>query len=184
MTNKPFFEDHKKIVQWSGKPQPAFHKEFNLLATHLKENAANGLTNYVIANSEKQILRLEEIFEEVDPEVQLKGVSGEIHQGFVDEILGFVCYTDHQIFDRYHRFKTRNNKKRSQAITLKQLKELNPGDYVVHIHHGIGKFAGLHTIQVGKHVQEAAKIMGFDYRKIPVLKNAFNIKLVIKKLME
>ena len=159
LTTKPFFSDHKEVLPWRGKPQPAFHKEFKLLASHLKDNSVAGLTNYVIANSEKQITRLDEIFEEVDPEVQLSGVSGEIHQGYIDDELKIACYTDHQIFDRYHRFKTRNNKKRSQAITLKQLKELKPGDYVVHIHHGIGKFAGLHTIQVGKHVQEAAKIM-------------------------
>ncbi|MCB0845334.1 MAG: transcription-repair coupling factor, partial [Bacteroidetes bacterium] len=153
LTTKSFFPDYKEILSWPGKPQPAFHKEFTLLASHLKENTKAGIDNYVIANSEKQIKRLEEIFEEVDPDVKLAGVSGEIHGGFVDEILSSAFYTDHQIFDRYHRFKTNKNVKRSQAITLKQLKELNPGDFVVHIHHGIGKFAGLHTIQVGKHIQ-------------------------------
>ncbi len=151
-----------KVVQsmsWSGTAQPAFHKEFSLLADHLKQNEQHGLQNYVFSTDPNQINRLKEIFTEVDKEVHFEGIISDIHEGFLDPHLKLVCYTDHQIFDRYHRYKVKAHKKRSQAITLKELRDLNPGDYVVHVHHGIGKFAGLHTIKVGEHIQEAVKII-------------------------
>lgn len=155
----PYYSKHAQTLAWKGAGQPAFHKEFKLLAEHLKANAKAGIQNFVFSSNDKQILRLEEIFEEVDQEVKFTGIQGEFHEGFLDQHLNIACYTDHQIFDRYHRFKTRSSAKRSQALTLKQLHELNPGDYVVHITHGIGRFAGLHTIKVGENIQEAAKIL-------------------------
>lgn len=159
MHAKPYFGDKSQPFVWPGQAQPPFQKEFKLIANHFKENQSKEIDNIVLSNNDKQLLRLNEIFEEVDPEVEFTGVLGDLHAGFRDEILNLACYTDHQIFDRYHKYKTRANTKRSQAITLKELKELNPGDYVVHIHHGIGKFAGLHTLKVGEHTQEAAKII-------------------------
>jgi transcription-repair coupling factor (superfamily II helicase) len=150
---------HKRSLEWKGNPQPTFKKEFSLLADHLKENSRVAITNCVLSNSPKQLQRLEEIFEEIDPEVAFQGVTGEVHEGFLDPQLRLACYTDHQIFQRYHRYKVRAQKERSQAITLKELRDLNPGDFVTHISHGIGKFAGLHTIKVGENIQEAVKIM-------------------------
>lgn len=150
---------HDTIVEWKGMPQPAFHKEFNLLADHLKKNQQEGMVNYVLSDSEKQIKRLTEIFAEVDPDVSFYGILGEVHEGFRDERLQYAVYTDHQIFDRYHRYKAQVQKQRSQALTLQQLRDLKPGDFVTHVHHGIGQFAGLHTLQVGEHLQEAIKII-------------------------
>ncbi|MEZ4826698.1 MAG: transcription-repair coupling factor [Bacteroidia bacterium] len=155
----PFFKKQNEVLEWKGSAQPAFHKEFTLLAEHLKSNHKAGVGNYVFSPNEKQITRLEEIFQEVDKAVVFHGIAGEFHEGFLDQHLKIACYTDHQIFDRYHRFKTKTSAQRSQALTLKQLRELSPGDYVVHVNHGIGRFAGLHTIQVGEHIQEAVKII-------------------------
>ncbi|GAB4418544.1 MAG: transcription-repair coupling factor [Bacteroidia bacterium] len=159
LTNDPYYRVRAQTIEWKGSAQPAFHKEFKLLAGHLKDNTRQGIDNVVLTDNEKQITRLEEIFQEIDPEVRFTGLLGDLHEGFRDHQLGLACYTDHQIFDRYHRYKSRSNTKRSQALTLKELRELSPGDYVVHVHHGIGKFAGLHTIDVGQHKQEAVKIM-------------------------
>ncbi|MEL6192793.1 MAG: transcription-repair coupling factor [Bacteroidota bacterium] len=157
--SKASFSNVKKVIEWNGTAQPAFHKEFSLLASHLKENQEKEYTNYVLSDNPKQITRLEEIFQEVDEGVEFHGVLGELHAGFSDHQLKISCYTDHQIFDRYHRYKSKSHTKRSQALTLKELKDLNPRDYVVHVHHGIGQFAGLHTIDVGEHRQEAVKII-------------------------
>ncbi|RMG74890.1 MAG: DEAD/DEAH box helicase, partial [Bacteroidetes bacterium] len=154
-----YYKVQAEVLAWKGSPQPSFHKEFTLLANHLKDNQQAGITNYVATPNDKQIQRLEEIFAEVDEAVHFTGLQGDLHEGFWDHRLKIACYTDHQIFDRYHRYKARSDAKRSQALTLKELRELNPGDYVVHVHHGIGKFAGLHSLEVGKHIQEAVKIM-------------------------
>lgn len=159
LTNKNYYMLQERVLQWKGSAQPAFQKKFNLLADHLKANQVQGISNYIFSDNEKQLKRLEEIFDEVDPEVKFDGILSDIHQGFLDGKLNIACYTDHQIFERYHRYKSKANKERSQALTLKELRELKPGDYVVHVSHGIGKFAGLHTIKVGQHSQEAVKIM-------------------------
>ncbi|MEM9932158.1 MAG: DEAD/DEAH box helicase, partial [Bacteroidota bacterium] len=157
--SKAAFSDLKRVIEWKGTAQPAFHKEFSLLAGHLIENQQKTYRNYVLSDNPKQITRLEEIFHEVDKGVQFEGVLGELHAGFQDHQLKICCYTDHQIFDRYHRYKSKSHTKRSQALTLKELKDLNPRDYVVHVQHGIGQFAGLHTIQVGEHIREVVKII-------------------------
>jgi transcription-repair coupling factor (superfamily II helicase) len=154
-----YYKVQEAVLDWKGSPQPSFHKEFKLLADHLKENTRHEIANTVFSESPKQITRLEEIFAEIDSEVHFTGVIADLHEGFWDQQLKLACYTDHQIFDRYHRYKTRASKERSQALTLKELRELSPGDYVTHVTHGIGKFAGLHTIQVGQHTQEAVKII-------------------------
>ncbi len=159
LNQESYFKVQEEVLEWKGSAQPAFQKEFNLLADHLKQNTANDIENLVFSENEKQIQRLTEIFEEIDPDVHFSGVISDLHEGFWDHRLKMACYTDHQIFDRYHRYKTGASKQRSQAITLQELRELNPGDYVTHVTHGIGKFAGLHTIKVGQHTQEAIKIM-------------------------
>ena len=159
LNQESYFKVQEQVLSWKGSAQPLFHKEFKLLAKHLKQNQVAGIQNTVFSDNEKQIQRLEEIFEEIAPEVEFSGVVSDLHEGFWDHQLKLACYTDHQIFDRYHRYKSRVAKERSQALTLKELRELSPGDYVTHVHHGIGKFAGLHTIKVGQHSQEAVKIM-------------------------
>ncbi len=159
-TNQPYFTS-QEVIEWKGTPQPAFHKEFNLLLEHLRANKAQQIKNFVFSDNIRQHQRLNEIFKEIgkaDGEL-FTGTVGEIHEGFLDGKLGIACYTDHQIFDRYHRYKVKPHVKRSQALTLKELRELNPGDYVTHVHHGIGQFAGLHSIKVGDHDQDVVKII-------------------------
>ena len=94
--------------------------------------------------SEKQLERLHEIFQEINEDAHFTGVIHEMHTGFLDKKLRLALYTDHEIFERFHRYKNRSQTSRSQALTLKELRDLHPGDYVTHIHHGIGQFAGDH----------------------------------------
>ena len=146
------------VLEWPGQPQPAFKKEFKLLAKHLKGNQDAKIRSYVLSDSEKQITRLKEILDEIEVDSHFEGIQTTLHRGFTDQKLLFSLFTDHEIFERYHKYKSRSQTSRSQAITLKELKDLQPGDYVTHINHGIGKFAGLHKIRLGEHTQEAVKI--------------------------
>jgi len=157
-----------KTVEFKTSPQPAFNKNFEMLAKHLRENAAAGYTNLLACENAKQAERLYSIFEDM----QLK--AGEqkplftplvisVSEGFTDHDLKICFYTDHQIFERYHRFRLRSGfKKTKEAITLKELHGLNPGDYVTHIDHGIGKFAGLEKIDVNGKMQEAVRLVYKD----------------------
>ncbi|MEM0997153.1 MAG: transcription-repair coupling factor [Bacteroidota bacterium] len=148
-------------LEWPATPQPQFKKEFKLLGDHLEQNRKAGIDNYLLSDNEKQFLRLKEIFAETNPHEasHFTGVNGVLHSGFLDKKLKICCYTDHQVFGRYHKYRSRAQVGRSQAITLKELKDLAPGDYVTHINHGIGQFAGLHRIRTGAHEQEAVKII-------------------------
>lgn len=139
--------------------QPAFQKDFNLLAQRLHSLKEEGYRTLIVSESEKQLHRLKEIFQEVDPAVAFEGIIGELHSGFIDPERKVACFTDHQIFERYHRYKVKASYTRSKALTLKELRELKPGDFVTHINHGIGKFAGLETIKAGQGEQEAVKIV-------------------------
>lgn len=160
INNDPYYQIRDETLDWKGTAQPAFNKEFELLSKHFENNEADKIQTFVLSDNEKQLKRLSEIFESIEKPDLFKGIIADLHEGFWDHRLQMALYTDHQIFDRYHKYKTKNSSvQRSQAITLQELRDLNPGDYVVHIHHGIGKFAGLHTIQVGEHRQEAAKVM-------------------------
>lgn len=175
-TGKPHFSP-SGVISWRGSAQPAFHKEFGLLLRHFRDQEAQGFENHVFSGNEKQLQRLQEILTEIDEEghtAHFSGVLGEVHEGFSDPQLKITCYSDHQIFDRYHRYKAKSHTQRSQAITLKELRELNPGDFVTHVHHGIGKFAGLHTIQVGDHEQDVVKIIYKDGDAIYVNINALH----------
>ncbi|MFM2376354.1 MAG: hypothetical protein RLZZ165_1451 [Bacteroidota bacterium] len=156
--NRAVLRNPRRVLEWQGAPQPAFKKEFNLLAEHLHQNHGAGIQNYILADNENQFLRLHEIFAAIDREAHFEGLNAVIHRGFLDKRLKLALYTDHEIFERYHRFKSKTHTSRSQAITLKELKDIVPGDYVTHLNHGIGKFGGLHRIKVGEHEQEAVKI--------------------------
>ena len=143
-------------------PQPAFHKKFDLLIDDLQEKSENGYTNYIFCSSDKQIQRFREIFEDIGRDVQFTPVLGTIHTGFVDAELKITCYTDHQIFERYHKFNIRNSFSKKESITLKELTGLQIGDYVTHIDHGVGKFGGLKRIDVNGTMQEAIKLIYRD----------------------
>ena len=147
-------------ISFQTKPQPSFNKQFNLLIENLNENHTKGYTNYIFCVSDQQAKRFHDIFEDADLNVkQYETIVFSAFQGFIDEDLKIVCYTDHQIFERYHKFTLKNGYAKKQAITLKELNNLEVGDYVTHIDHGIGKFGGLQKIDVEGKKQEAIKLI-------------------------
>ncbi len=146
-------------IEFNTKPQPSFNKKFDLLIENLNNYRENGYTNYIFCASEQQAKRFHAIFEEVNEQVHYQTLVFPLYQGFVDDDEKLVCYTDHQIFERYHKFNLKNGYAKKQAITLKELNKLEIGDYVTHIDHGIGKFGGLQKIDVEGKKQEAIKLM-------------------------
>ncbi|MFV0365209.1 MAG: transcription-repair coupling factor [Mangrovibacterium sp.] len=138
--------------------QPTFNKNFQLLAQELQIKGANGYTNYILSNSEKQIERLKSIFFDQGMTVNFEHLNLVLHEGFVDHDLKICSYTDHQIFERYHRFQTRSKRAKRESFTLKELNKLSAGDFVVHIDHGIGKFMGLVKTEVNGKMQEAIRL--------------------------
>jgi len=150
------------IIQFNTKPQPAFNKKFDLLIENLNDNRDAGYSNYIFCSTEQQAKRFHDIFDEVDETVHYQTIIFPLYQGFVDDDLKLVCYTDHQIFERYHKFHLKNGYAKKQAITLKELNKLEIGDYVTHIDHGIGKFGGLQKIDVEGKKQEAIKLIYGD----------------------
>ncbi|MFV9549610.1 transcription-repair coupling factor [Algibacter sp. PT7-4] len=147
-------------IQYNTVPQPAFNKQFNLLIENLNANHNKGYTNYIACVSEQQAKRFHDIFDDSNLEVApYNTIILSLHQGFVDHESKVVCYTDHQIFERYHKFQLKNGYAKKQAITLKELTNLDIGDYVTHIDHGIGRFGGLQKIDVEGKKQEAIKLV-------------------------
>ncbi|MEZ4782429.1 MAG: CarD family transcriptional regulator, partial [Flavobacteriaceae bacterium] len=159
--------DNSQVVTFNISPQPSFNKQFDLLIENLKSNHNKGYTNYLSCISEQQAKRFHDIFDDVGTE-QSRSIEQDVHyntfvlslyQGFIDHDNKVVCYTDHQIFERYHKFHLKNGYAKKQAITLKELTNLDVGDYVTHIDHGIGRFGGLQKIEVEGKKQEAIKLV-------------------------
>ena len=146
-------------ISFNTSPQPSFNKQFNLLIDNLNANHQKGYRNYISCVSEQQAKRFQDIFEDVEAEVHYKTLVLSLYQGFADHDNKIVCYTDHQIFERYHKFHLKNGYAKKQAITLKELTNLDIGDYVTHIDHGIGRFGGLQKIDVEGKKQEAIKLI-------------------------
>lgn len=147
-------------IKFDTKPQPSFNKQFDLLIQNLNENHENGYKNYIFCVSEQQAKRFHDIFDDADLDVkQYETIVFSAFQGFIDHNQKIACYTDHQIFERYHKFNLKNGYAKKQAITLKELTNLEVGDYVTHIDHGIGKFGGLQKIDVEGKKQEAIKLI-------------------------
>jgi len=144
------------------KPQPSFNKDFDLLVKDVVENEGAGFTSLISAESIKQLERLENIFQELDPHHSFQGLNIGLREGFIDETLKIGCYTDHQIFERFHRYKTKDKHSKSKALTLKELRTLKPGDFVTHIDYGIGRFAGLDKRIVNDKAQEAIRLVYRD----------------------
>ncbi|MEO1053761.1 MAG: transcription-repair coupling factor [Bacteroidota bacterium] len=157
-----FYLKADEAFDFSVDPQPSFNKNFELLADNLLDNQTKTLTNLIAADSAKQLDRLRTIFEEIDPRVEFQDLPISLREGFVDQNMGICCYTDHQLFERFHRYKTKDKHSKSKALTLKELRALMPGDYVTHIDYGIGRFAGLDKIDVGGKRQEALRIIYKD----------------------
>lgn len=160
--NKFHLANGENIV-FKTEPQPSFNKNFELLAKNLNANKKRGLKNYILSDNPQQIERIYSIFEDTERVVAFTPMTFKLHEGFIDNNLNLACYTDHQIFDRYHRFKLKEGfKKNKQALTLKELSSLHPGDFVVHIDHGVGKFSGLEKIDVNGKKQEAIRLIYKD----------------------
>lgn len=151
--------EESQTVQFNTSPQPSFNKQFNLLIENLNTNHENGYTNYIACVSEQQAKRFHDIFEDLEEQVHYKTIVLSLYQGFIDKHYKIACYTDHQIFERYHKFHLKNGYAKKQAITLKELTNLEIGDYVTHIDHGIGRFGGLQKIDVEGKKQEAIKLV-------------------------
>ena len=144
-------------------PQPSFNKNFNLLIDDLVKNQKNQFKNYIFSNQAKQIERLYQIFEDIGGDVSFTPIHSALHEGFICKTLKIVCYTDHQLFERYHRFRLKEGfRKAKQALTLKEIYNLQKGDYVTHIDHGVGQFSGLETIDVNNKKQEAIRLIYKD----------------------
>jgi transcription-repair coupling factor (superfamily II helicase) len=147
------------IITFDMEPQPAFNKHFDLLSTNLANNAKVGYTNVIAAGQPKQIERLYQIFSDKDHAINFTPLTVEFSEGFIDKENKILVYTDHQIFERYHRFRLKEGfKKSKEALTIKEIMSLQPGDYVVHIDHGVGQFAGLQKIDVNGKEQEAIRL--------------------------
>lgn len=147
------------LIEFHTAPQPAFNKNFELLIDNLNANHNKGYNNYIACVSDQQAKRFHDIFDDVAQDVRYKTVVLSLYQGFVDHDHKIICYTDHQIFERYHKFHLKNGYAKKQSITLKELTNLDIGDYVTHIDHGIGKFGGLQKIDVEGKKQEAIKLV-------------------------
>jgi transcription-repair coupling factor (superfamily II helicase) len=154
--------DPDENIIFNTSKQPVFNKNFDLLGQNLKLNRQKGYRNILLTSSPKQIERLHAIFDDKGDPQKLDCLLFAVNEGFIDHDLKICCYTDHQIFERYHRFKLRSRKSSRQAITIKELSKLHPGDFVVHIDHGVGKFAGLVKTEVNGKTQEAIRLIYRD----------------------
>jgi transcription-repair coupling factor (superfamily II helicase) len=162
--NRPVIEAGLHL-EFKTSPQPSFNKNFDLLVMNLAENTRNGFSNFILSENPRQIERIYTIFEDIKAgrkqpeEFGFSTLNISLHEGFLDEELKLALYTDHQIFERYHKFHLKDSYSSREAITLKDLYHLNPGDYVTHIDHGIGRFDGLEKIDVNGRQQEAIRII-------------------------
>ncbi len=140
--------------------QPLYHKNFDLLSDSLHRFMDDGYTIYILSDSEKQQKRLFHIFDDRNDPIPFVPVTKTLHEGFSDEALKICCFTDHQIFDRFHKYSLKSDRARSGkvALTLKEINQLQMGDFVVHLDHGIGQFAGLVRLRIGEKVQEVIKL--------------------------
>ncbi|MGI8951229.1 MAG: transcription-repair coupling factor [Chitinophagaceae bacterium] len=157
ISNSPF-----SIIKFLTRPQPSFNRNFNLLIEDLKARENAGFSIYIFAEQTKQLERLNSIFFDLNTEIIFTPIATSIHEGFIDEDLKIICYTDHQIFQRYHKYRVKQAYNKNKALTIKTLRELQPGDYVSHIDHGVGTFSGLQKIEVNGKMQEAVRIIYKD----------------------
>tara|TARA_B100000427_G_scaffold94147_1_gene77679 strand:+ start:2968 stop:6249 length:3282 start_codon:yes stop_codon:yes gene_type:complete len=152
-------EKLKNHIKFDFIPQPSFNKSFKILIDNLNKNHNNGYTNYICCTNKQQETRLNAIFNDINSKVNYNTMILPISSGFIDNENKLACYTDHQIFERYHKFRVKKRYYNNRAINLRQINRLNKGDYVTHIDHGIGIFGGLQKIDVDGKIQEAIKLI-------------------------
>ena len=153
---------HSIDLTFNTKLQPAFNRQFELLIKDLTEKIKDGFEVYIFSDNPRQLERLHSIFTDLKAEIPFVPVPKAIHEGFIDEDLKVVCYTDHQLFQRYHKYKIKQAYNKSKALTIRALRELQPGDYVTHIDHGVGLYSGLQKIEVNGVMQEAVRLIYRD----------------------
>ena len=158
--NKSYFNLDE--IAFNTAHQPAFNKNFELLGENILQNKEKDYTTFILSDNNKQIERLDAIFNDINPEIKFNSVLKTIHEGFIDHDIRICVYTDHQIFGRYHKFKIKSSLQKKDQITIRELTGLHPGDYIVHVDHGIGKFGGLEKIDKNGKIQEAIKLVYKD----------------------
>ncbi|MDF1672575.1 MAG: transcription-repair coupling factor [Vicingaceae bacterium] len=147
-------------VLFNQKPQPSFNKNFDLLHDDVAAKKQDGFTNVILTDTTKQVERLQNIFEDIGKELEVNFILLPIHEGFIDIDEKVACYTDHQIFNRYQKFNLKSSyNKKTEALTLKEIHGLTPGDFITHIDHGVGRFSGLEKIDVQGKKQETIRIV-------------------------
>lgn len=158
------FQSYKAVfeIEFNTKEQPAFNRQFELLIKDLKAWEAKKFQLNIFAENPKQLERLQSIFDDLKAEIVFNPITSSIHEGFIDEDLKVICYTDHQIFQRYHKYKVKQAYNKNKAITLRTLRELQPGDFVTHLDHGVGIFSGLQKLDVNGRMQEAVRLIYKD----------------------
>jgi len=151
-----------EMISYHTKAQPAFNRQFNLLIQNLKQFEKDHFNIFLFAENPVQLERLHSIFADLNVEIRFTPIPVSIHEGFIDHDLKLICYTDHQIFQRYHKYKVKQAFSKNKALTLRNLRELQPGDYVTHIDHGVGVYSGLQKIEANGRLQEAVRIQYKD----------------------
>ncbi len=146
-------------VVFKSSPQPSFNKNFDLLVRTLHQNKAANYQTFICSDNPKQLDRLRAIFKDLKADAEWAAADCAVREGFVDPELQIAVFTDHQIFQRFHQYKLRAGFTREQALNVRLLRELQPGDFVTHIDHGIGKFSGLQKIEIGGQTQEAVRLV-------------------------
>ncbi len=148
-----------RTIKFNTAPQPNFNKNFKILIENLQANAGNNIENYLFTDNAKQVERFHAIFEDLGADVSFTPVLKSLSEGFIDHDLGIACYTDHQIFHRFYRYKTRRSFSKDLAINMKMLRDFQVGDFVTHIDHGVGKYSGLEKLEVNGKVQESVRLI-------------------------
>ncbi|MCE2835070.1 MAG: transcription-repair coupling factor, partial [Chitinophagaceae bacterium] len=148
--------------EFNTKAQPSFNRQFDLLIKDLAQWHAKNFGIWIFAENARQLERLQSIFTDLGADIPFVPVPVAIHEGFIDEGMRVICYTDHQVFQRYHKYRVKQAYNKSKALTIRALRELQPGDYVVHIDHGVGVYSGLQKIDTGGRMQEAVRILYKD----------------------
>jgi transcription-repair coupling factor (superfamily II helicase) len=159
--SKGYFKD-SHAIEFRSSAQPSFNKNFDLLANDLIEHQTNGYSNLIASDQPRQLDRLKEIFQELQPQLAFQPLEFTLREGFVDHQSKIVCYTDHQVFERFHRYRPKEKFSRSKALTFRELQTLSPGDFVTHIDFGIAKFAGLEKREIEGRHQESIRLVFRD----------------------
>ncbi len=149
-------------IEFKTREQPSFNRQFDLLIKDLAAWEAKKFQLYIFAENPKQLERLQSIFDDLKADLVFNPVPVSIQGGFIDEDQKIVCYTDHQIFQRYHKYKVKQAYNKNKVLTLRTLRELQPGDFVTHIDHGVGVFSGLQKLEVNGKLQEAVRLIYKD----------------------